>query len=243
MCHRIRLRLPKGQAISYDYQDILHDALINAWLAAGAPIEQVLGAQARPWTFAAIGWRKSNQGRVHSLVVATPDATLARFLRQLDPTHVRYARASTAELVDFGPAEMIPEPDPIPPQRGALGVLLLSPLAVSDHGSGERKRWHNRLDGLDLSPLLSRRLSKLAGRPVRLKIQADPLYLRANPRHDVLVKLKQTPQGPAFVIGMKAPLVLAGSEEDLRLAWYAGLGEKTRNGFGCIGLLERGIRR
>ena len=241
--HRIRLRLPEGQTASYSYQDILHDALINAWMAAGASIEQVLGTQARPWTFAALGWRRSNQGLAHSLVVATPDAALARFLRCFDPACVRYARASTAELVDFGRAELIPEPDPIPPQWGALGVLMLSPLAISDADSRERKRWHHHLDKVDLSPALSRRLAKLAGRSVQLQIQADPLYLRANPRHDVLVKLKQTPKGPAFVIGMKAPLVLAGSEEDLRLAWYAGLGEKTRNGFGCIGLLEQGVRR
>jgi CRISPR-associated endoribonuclease Cas6 len=240
--HRIRLRLPKGQAAPYRYQDLLHDALINAWLAAGAAIEQVLGAQARPWTFAAIGGRRKDYGIVHTLVVATPDTELARYLRRFDPAQVRYARASTAELVDFSQAEIIPEPDPIPPQQGALGVLMLSPLAVSDLGNDSR-RWHNHLSQVDLSPALSQRLSRLAGRPVQLQIQADPLYLRANPRHDVLVKLKQTPKGPAFVIGMKAPLVLAGGEEDLRLAWYAGLGEKTRNGFGCIGLLERGIRR
>ncbi len=46
-----------------------------------------------------------------------------------------------------------------------------------------------------------------------------------------------------FVIGMNAPLVLSGSEEDLRFAWYTGIGEKTRNGFGCIGLAEQGVGR
>jgi CRISPR-associated endoribonuclease Cas6 len=33
-------------------------------------------------------------------------------------------------------------------------------------------------------------------------------------------------------------MLLQGSEDDLRLAWYAGIGEKTRSGFGCLGLLE-----
>ena len=42
---------------------------------------------------------------------------------------------------------------------------------------------------------------------------------------------------------MQAPLLLEGSEEDLRFAWYAGLGEKTRNGFGCLGLIEQGVGR
>jgi len=56
--------------------------------------------------------------------------------------------------------------------------------------------------------------------------------------------LKQRPDGrPAFAIGMQAPLVLSGRREDLELAWYAGLGEKTRAGFGCIGLAEQGVGR
>lgn len=47
----------------------------------------------------------------------------------------------------------------------------------------------------------------------------------------------------AFVIGMQAPLVVAGHRDDVLLAWYTGLGEKTRNGFGCIGLAEEGVGR
>jgi CRISPR/Cas system endoribonuclease Cas6 (RAMP superfamily) len=38
-------------------------------------------------------------------------------------------------------------------------------------------------------------------------------------------------------------LVLTGSDDDLRFAWYAGIGEKTRNGFGCMGLAEQGLGR
>lgn len=97
---------------------------------------------------------------------------------------------------------------------------------------------------IDLAAAVNARLSRLAGRSVNLQVEPDSLYLRANPRHSVLVSLKRKPNGRhAFVIGMSAPLVLAGSEADLRLAWYAGIGEKTRNGFGCIGLLERGVGR
>ncbi|WP_006788287.1 CRISPR-associated endoribonuclease Cas6 [Thiorhodospira sibirica] len=47
----------------------------------------------------------------------------------------------------------------------------------------------------------------------------------------------------SFVIGLAAPLLLEGSVEDLRFAWYAGVGEKNRNGFGCLGLLEAGVGR
>lgn len=124
-----------------------------------------------------------------------------------------------------------------------LGVLMLSPLVLGVPGERHR-RWIQRLNDMDLSAAINPRLSRLAGRPVALQIQADSLYLRANPRHSVLVSVKQAPSGQSsFVIGLSAPLVLVGSEADLRLAWYAGLGEKTRAGFGCIGLLEHGVGR
>jgi CRISPR/Cas system endoribonuclease Cas6 (RAMP superfamily) len=74
--------------------------------------------------------------------------------------------------------------------------------------------------------------------------QADPLYLRANPNHTTCITVKKFANGKrCFVLGMQAPLVLAGSEEDLRFAWYAGVGQKNRNGFGCLGLLEQGVGR
>lgn len=77
-----------------------------------------------------------------------------------------------------------------------------------------------------------------------LTVQPDSLYLRANPHHSVLVSTKQSKEGrAAFVIGLQGPLVLAGRREDRLLAWYAGLGEKTRNGFGCIGLADEGVGR
>jgi len=242
--YRIRISLPKRQYAHYRHLDLLHDALINAWSAAGAHIDQVLGLQAAPWTFAALGGRRGNEGWVHSLVVSTSDPALGRCLTQFDPAAVRQTRAITAETVNFSEAHMTPEPDPIPPEQGAIGVLLLSPLVISERNPGSRPRWQKHLQNFDVAAAINARLSRLAGRTVSLHIEPDSLYLRANPKHSVLVSLKRTPNGQhAFVIGMMAPLVLAGSEQDLQLAWYAGIGEKTRNGFGCLGLLARGVGR
>jgi CRISPR-associated endoribonuclease Cas6 len=124
-----------------------------------------------------------------------------------------------------------------------LGVVTLSPIAISDRAT-KSKRWLTRLDQVDLAAVANARLGKIAGRVVALTVQPDSLYLRANPDHSVLVSIKRMHNGrAAFVIGMQAPLVLAGSREDLLLAWYAGLGEKTRNGFGCLGLAEEGVGR
>ncbi len=241
--YRLRLRLPLGQYALFHHQDLLHDALINAWIAAGANREWVIGSEAHSWTFAVLGRHRGNIGRAHSLVIATSDHELSLILQKLDPETVRYARASTQEMVSFAGADVLPEQDPIPPGKGVLGCLMLSPLVVSDR-NGDKRRWITDLRKVDLAVVINRRLSRLAGRSINLVAQADDLYLRANPKHSVLVSLKRMQNGShAFVIGMQAPLVLAGSEEDLRFAWYSGIGEKTRNGFGCLGLSEQGVGR
>lgn len=238
---RIRLQLQPGHYAQYRNLDLLHDALINAWTAAGIAAERVLGAEALPWNFAALGGHHKDGNHAHTLVIATPSRELAPYLDRLEPAQVRYARAKTAELVDFSSAERLEEPDPIPPVQGALGLLLLSPLAVRVPGS---KRWYTDFRDFDLSAAINHRLSRVASREVRLQAEPDRLYLRANPKHSVLVPTKDYGNGArGFVIGLRAPLVLAGTEDDLRLAWTAGIGEKTRSGFGCLGLLERGVGR
>ena len=197
---------------------------------------------ARPWNFAALGRQTHKETVAHSLVVSTTDTALAQWLYQLKPKDIEYARLKTLERVSFAEAEITYEPDPILPQQNALGALLLSPLAIKEKNNA--KRWHKNLTEVELSQAISQRLSRIAGREVRLQVQADSLYVRCNPKHSVLVPIKKMPNGKlAYIIGMSAPLVLMGSEADLRFAWYAGLGEKTRSGFGCIGLAERGVGR
>lgn len=241
--NRIRLSLPKGRWASFRHQDLVHDAIVNALISAGATPEQVIGVGAEPWTFAALGYHRGHEGKVHGLVIATPSKALAPALAALDPAAVRYARASTGELIDFAAASISNELSPVCRDPGILGVLTLSPIAISDPAA-KQKRWLTRFDQVDLSAAASARLSRIVGRTVSLTVQPDSLYLRANPRHSVLVSTKRMPNGrSAFVIGMQAPLVLAGSREDLLLAWFAGIGEKTRNGFGCLGLTEEGVGR
>jgi len=241
---RLKISLPKKAEIHYKYLDILHDALVNAWIAAGAQKEQILDRTALPWNFAALGGQGKEGKMVHTLVVSTADTHLAKILRHLNPEEIRYARASTIENVNFAEAQISIEDDPIMPNQNALGVLMLSPLAISDKTVSKGKRWHKDLSKVDLSAAINHRLSRFAGRDIKLEVQVDSLYLRCNPDHSVLVPTKLMRNGKkVFVIGMSAPLVLAGSEDDLRFAWYAGLGEKTRNGFGCIGLAEQGVGR
>jgi CRISPR-associated endoribonuclease Cas6 len=243
--YRIRLSLPRGQEAIYRHLDLLHDALVEAWSAAGASSEAVVGRQARPWNFAALGGHRGSGNLLHTLIVSTPDRELATHLKRFDPARVRYGRAHTAEAVDFARATILPDPDPVAPGQTALGVVMLSPLAISREARKDSgHRWHNNVDDFDLSAAVNKRLSRMAGRTTAVTLHPDRLYLRIQLRHDTLVPIKQTRDGKtAFVIGMLLPLVLQGPEEDLRFAWYAGIGEKNRNGFGAIGIAEKGIGR
>lgn len=239
--YRIRFRLPKRALARYRNIDLIHDALVNAWCTAGAQAESVIGGTARPWTFAPLGFHRSDGNLLHTLVVSTPDPLLSEYLPRLDPAWIVKLRPTTGEAIDLTAAERMPDPAPIAPQQGHLPALLLSPLAVRRPDS---RRWQTSLAEFDLSAAINHRLSRVAGHPVHLEITPDPLYLRANPRHSVMIPLKRMADGQrAFVIGMSAPLTLSGSDADLALAWYAGLGEKNRNGFGCVGLAGQGIGR
>ncbi|MEN8128899.1 MAG: CRISPR-associated endoribonuclease Cas6 [Pseudomonadota bacterium] len=244
---RIRIQLPKGEPVQkYDHHDLIHDAVVNALIAAGANSADVIGHQAKPWTFAPLGWHRGHTGIAHGLIVSTSDAGLARILSRLDPAQLVKRRWDEA-FVNFSAASVQMEPDPILPQQTRLGCLMLSPLLLRDERyTGKGKHWYRDLNdvGVRLDEVINRKLSFVAGHDVKLQLYPDSLYLRANPRHSVLVNLKTFKDGrKSFVIGMQAPMLLEGSEEDLRLAWYAGIGEKTRSGFGCLGLLEQRVGR
>lgn len=237
---RIRLILPNGDWQTYRHLDIFHDALVTAFERAGVPARQVVGHRAAPWNFAVMGFHRGQEGFAHSLVVSTPDPELALALGRIDPSWIQYTRAETGERICFKGATLLEEDDPIAPGQTRLGVLLISPLLLRNRQTGG---WHRDLQEVDLSTAISHRLSRLAGRPICLQVYPDSLYLRAHPDHSVLVSLKGGRHGHIFAIGMQAPLLLCGPEEDLRFAWYAGIGEKTRMGFGCLGLLDGGLGR
>ncbi len=244
---RIRLTLPKSlPAQTYTHQDLIHDALVNAFEQAGASMNDVIGPQAKAWTFAPLGYHRGHTGVAHSLVVSTADPNLARALTRLQADAIVQRRWNT-EAFNFSGATLGMEADPFWPGQTQLACLLLSPLVIEDKDTTPQngnKRWFNDLTNpqLQLSDIINRQLSARAGRPIQLSINPDTLYLRATPKHSVLVNLKVLKNGrKSFVIGMQAPLLLEGSEDDLRFAWYAGIGEKTRSGFGCLGLLEQGV--
>lgn len=240
---RIRIKLPKNRQERYNNLDIIHDAIINAFFERGASKDQIIGPNAALWNFATLGWHNKTHNAAHTLIISTSDEKLSIVLDKIKPEDIKASRQFTSEYVNFSLG--IKEEDilPIFPGQNQLGVLMLSPLAVS-HKVNEKRMWYKKIHQFDHSAAINARLSRCTGKSVNLTIIPDPIYIKCTPRYDTLVQIKKYPNGKrGFVIGMRLPLILHGSEEDLALAWYSGIGEKTRSGFGCIDIAERGIGR
>ena len=239
---RVRLTAPRGQFVRVRLLDSLHAALVNAWTSCGAHGEEVAGRGAGNWSFGAVGTATSRGFILKSVVIGAEGSPLEPILHRLAPETVR-KESVNGDLVDLATWDLASEELPIacePGETATLPAIMLSPLAVSVRG--RKGRWHDDLAkiGPNLEQAVSYRLSRLTGRDVRLEVEPDRLYLRANPRHSTLVRTRTVKGGkPAFVIGTMCPLSISGRIEDLRSAWALGIGEKNRYGFGCIGFAGR----
>ena len=235
---RVRFMAPRGSSVRVRYLDSLHAALVNAWTAGGLPGAAVVGREAGNWSFGAVGTATASGCIVKSVVVGAEGGPLEPMLNRLDPETVRKASVN-GDVVDLAGWDRAGEELPVVCESGdtaTLPVVMLSPLALSVRG--QKGRWHEDLlrAGSDLQNGVNFRLSRLTGRNVRLRVEPDKLYLRANPKHSTLVRTRAVSGGkPAFVIGTMCPLSISGRLEDLRSAWALGIGEKNRYGFGCIG--------
>lgn len=239
---RIRFSPPRGEYARFHFLDSLHGALVHGWTACGAKGVQVVGPNAANWSFGAIGTATPRGFLLKSVVVGVEAGSLDQFIRQLRPEMI--CKASTnGDVLDLSTWDKSVEELPVaegPGGSATLPTIMLSPLALSV--PGRKGRWYASLSEVEpsLSEAVNSRLSRLTGREVRLDVQADRLYLRANPHHSTLVRTRAVRGArPAFVIGMMCPLVINGSLEDLRSAWTLGIGEKNRYGFGCIGFAGR----
>ena len=239
---RIRFSAPRGECARFHFLDSVHAALVNGWTACGANGTQVVGPDAANWSFGAVGTATPKGFLLKSVVIGTEAEPLDQMIQRLAPEMVRKT-STNGDVLDLSAWDKTAEELPVAEEPGVpatLPAIMLSPLALSVRGW--KGRWHADLSevGPYLGEAVNSRMSRLTGREVRLDVRPDRLYLRANPRHSTLVRIRAVPGArPAFVIGMMCPLVIRGSLEDLRSAWTLGIGEKNRYGFGCIGFAGR----
>ena len=226
-----RILLTLSRPARFRYLDTVHAALVTALRRSGAEEHQVLGLGAAPWTFAA-GGRGFPGGmiRMDSITLSTPDPALGLAMLRLNGNDAQI-RSSNGDELDLSGAACQPVPIPLHPDQDRLAVSFASPFLVSERGG--KKAYARTLAGLDLSSAFSAGLTRRLGREVRLRVEQDRLSAATDGAEPRLVRVRRSGARDLILPALSAVLTLVGRPADLRDAYLAGLGEKTRYGFGC----------
>lgn len=228
----IRAVFTLQRAQPYRFVDAVHAAIIQGLTGCGVPPARLIGASAAPWTFGVGGFRLRGLSTIKTLTISTTEAEVGAALRTMEPSamnrsafepplHFSSARKTLPSKPTFGPEALF---------------YFASPFVVSTGPKTERTKTRHAtaLAGIDLSAAFSRGLSRRLGREAKLEVAVDPLTLWTNGAQPRIVPVRRTPGRkdiyfPAFAL----PLTVRGNPEDIEAAYFAGLGEKTRYGFGC----------
>ncbi len=214
------------------YADSINAALVAGLVAAGARSEDVVGISARPWTFGIEGRSdRRNATVIHSVTVSTPDPELGEVLARIKPDEVRCA-SDNGDTLYFGAArrEMI---DTANAKNPELMVAFASPFALPFRKQDrDIKLYADALDDVDLDAALRAGLERRAGRNLDVSFHIDPLSRKTDVTKRV-VPLRKSPRGTIYLPAFSVPMTFRGKPEDVAFAFLAGLGSKTRAGFGC----------
>ena len=129
--------------------------------------------------------------------------------------------------------------NPVCDGQEELAVCFASPFLLSrgKTSGNPDKCYVNCLVGMDLSAAFSKGLTRRLKRKVELNVQADPLSLALSGKPRI-ISVRRAPNRLVTVPAFSIMLTLRGSTDDIRAAYFAGLGEKTRYGFGCAATLN-----
>ena len=224
----------RKQPQRYRYTDSMNAALVAGLVAAGLHSDDLVGEKALPWTFGTAG-KAGPDGRrtVYSVILSSPSPRFAEALARLDPDEIRVA-SSNGDAIYLGGAALRHCPS-LPPEGVAeLMVSFASPFLVPMLKQGrEKTRFHDDLVGVDLNAALLAGLTRRAGRALDLTISSDRLSMTTDLKKQ-LVHIRRLSNGkPLFHPAFSVPMTLRGRPEDVRFAFLAGVGAKTRAGFGC----------
>lgn len=233
---RVKYRPADGIGLTFKSVDLIHDAAINLLKAAGADADKLVGERAAVWSATAAFARRTNRGSdecvSREVVISTCDVSVAQSLLAAKMADFRATRHATGEHLDL--STWVPELEecPVTPETRSIVVLCASPMVFRNRDA-QKGRWVANIKDVNLDAAINTRLTRLAGRPVVLHAEPDQEYLRRRVNHSITTRLK-VENGPNVIVGLNVPMTLHGSAEDLELAWYVGLGEKTRLGYGML---------
>jgi CRISPR-associated endoribonuclease Cas6 len=173
--------------------------------------------------------------KVERIIVGSNEAETAAALAQLTPSDLLEDNQVDGAGLDLSMAAIDAAPDW--QDTEAVNVYCVSPLRVSDPANRKLSLLQT---GDAFNQALNQTMQTRFGRPFDLRLTPDSLYVRVK-SGDIAagMAIKTLDNGkPVIVRGIVLPFLLTGSAEDIRDAWYCGLGRSTARGFGCLEVAE-----
>lgn len=230
----LRIFVDCSQApFEYRFLDSVNAAIVAALSKAGAPSEALTGPKARPWTFGVRGFsRRGGVTRASGLTISSPDDVICAAIDCMKTRDLRKT-SSNGDVVNLEPATKRAERRQPHPEISEIMLNFASPFAIMKKKAGkERSLFYDQLSDVDLSSALVAGLKQRSGRALELDFATDPITRIANGRAR-LVSTRLSGSRRILIPAFSAPITVRGAPEDIRFAYFAGLGAKTRGGFGC----------
>jgi CRISPR-associated endoribonuclease Cas6 len=229
----IRVTATAERPTPYVYRDSIHAAVIAALHAAGARSEDLVGTTAKPWTFSPVQSLQAGRILLKGVTISTSDVDLGRFVSRIKSEDILW-NSQNGDRIDFGRGLVTSFKNPVPHDGGKMQVYFASPFVVSNRASSEGKKWVEDLKDVNLSEAFSSGLSRRHGRPVDIKVSVDDFTMRVASHRSAIIAVRQSGSRKVTIPGFFLNAEIEGNREDLMAAYFSGLGEKTRYGFGMV---------
>lgn len=216
------------------FTDSMNAAIVAGLTEAGMASSLLVGMGAVPWTFGMNGRSRPGKPRIiRSVIVSSPDPRFAEAMRGAKP-HNFGVKSSNGDVID-GSGSSILQDNTAPEGETDLMINFLSPFVMKarkDISGGSLFLESLPLDQLHIA--MKAGLERRAGRQLDLAISVDPLSAKTDGRRKHMIHYRKLANGRSFILpGYALPMRLQGDPEDVRFAYLAGFGSKTRAGNGC----------
>ncbi len=229
-------------------RDQVANTLIAAMRKHGwqPPIRQAQRPDLQParWGFGVIAKRLNAKSdnpkqwlhRVERVIVGSSDPATVDALRQITPADLLEPNQADGAGLDLRMANIDAAPDW--QDTEAVNLYCVSPLRVSNPANRKLSLLQT---GEAFNQALNQTMQSRFKRPFDLRLVPDSLYVRAQGGDiaaGMAIKTSDKTSKPVIVRGMVLPFLLTGPAEDIRDAWYNGLGRSTARGFGCVEIAQ-----
>lgn len=225
---------PDDRVIAADKAGAVKNVIDSYLSRQGVPLDRTRPA---PYGFGVVARRIRAAGphrlyRIQEIRIGSTDEQVARALQELRPDELYEPSAVDGAGLDLRGAEIARMGAWLPVE--AMAGYAVSPIRVLDTRPGRPKGRAMATFGPEFDRALNRTMEQRFGRPFHLRFIPDAAYVRLR-RGQVAARMavKRSPDGRMVTLdGVVLPFLLEGPPEELREAWFNGLGSATGLGFG-----------